>query len=175
MILKKLSYLTLTTVLLIGTGCSSGHVVKEGQYWQRIHASEMAYTQGPKAQQLLNRNISMCVAELQELERLGTIKNAIPVDYSGRVLNPDEQTMREWETPERDGELLSEHMDYHDFETCMLAKGWERVKHVPYDVAEKSRKAYLDAHTDYEYQSRYAPNRSTQRRRTSTDAAGLNE
>lgn len=127
---------------------------KEEQFWQRVSTSEAIYLQGPKAQQMLHRDIGRCVVELKELERLGVLKNTIPVDESGRVLDPDELAMRDWDTPERDGYLLAEHRNYHDFESCMWAKGWERVEHVPYDIAEKSRGDYLKAHKDYKYQSR---------------------
>jgi len=49
-----------------------------------------------------------------------------------------------WDTPARDGFLHSEHMDYHDFESCMMAKGWERVEYLPYDKAALARQQYLD-------------------------------
>lgn len=120
-----------------------------GQYWQRVNMSDAIYAQGPKAQQMLNRDISRCVTELRELERLGTIKNAIPTDFEGRVLDPDEKAMNDWDTPERDQHLLAEHGDYHDFESCMLDKGWERVKHVPYDVAERAEDNYYAANVRY--------------------------
>ena len=125
-----------------------------GQYWQRVSVSESIYQQGPKAQQMLNRDIARCVTELRELERLGTLKNAIPTDIRDRVLDPDEKEIYDWDAPERDQSLLAEHGDYHDFESCMLAKGWERTLYVPYDVAKQSREDYLDAHVDYKYRSR---------------------
>ncbi len=127
---------------------------KEGQYWQRSVVSEAIYQQGPKVQQMLNRDIARCVVELRELERLGAVKNAIPTTLKGRVLDPDQRELDNWDEPERDEHLYAEHSDYHDFEGCMLAKGWERTLYVPYDVAEKSRENYLKAHIDYKYQSR---------------------
>lgn len=51
--------------------------------------------------------------------------------------------MGQWETPKRDGALRAEYLDYSDFETCMHSKGWERVQHLPYDVAERSRETYI--------------------------------
>ena len=121
-----------------------------GQYWQRTSASSAIYTRGPKAQQLLNRDISRCVVELREMERLGVIRDAIPkyVDQ-GRVLSEAEANLEGIDSPERDEELFYEHSDYHDFEGCMQAKGWERIKYVPFDVAEQAREDYLDAHADY--------------------------
>lgn len=129
--------------------------VSGGQYWQRVSSSSAIYQQGPKAQQLLHRDIARCVVELRELERLGVVKNAIPYGYRGRLLDPDQLELDGWDTPEHDGALLAEHSDYHDFEGCMLAKGWERIKYVPFDIAEKSRRNYLEAQVDYQFQSRF--------------------
>lgn len=150
--------LLLSLSLLSLAACTSGDYIEEvvdGQYWQRAHTAESIYMQGAKAQQLLNRSIARCVVELREYERLGMVRNAIPADINGRVLDPDQTTLDEWDTPERDGELFMEHADYQDFEGCMLEKGWERVKYLPYDVEKRSRQAYLDAQSEYNYQSRY--------------------
>ncbi len=98
---------------------------------------------------MLNRDISRCVVELRELESLGSIKNAIPTDRSGKLLDPDEKSLAGNDTPERDGALLAEHTDYQDFESCMLAKGWERIKYVPYETAEKSRRVWFVSHVDF--------------------------
>jgi hypothetical protein len=121
-----------------------------GQYWQRVSASSAIYTRGPKAQQMLNRDISRCVVELRELERLGEIRDAIPkyVD-EGRILSEAEAKLNDIDSPERDEELFYEHSEYHDFEGCMLAKGWERIKYVPFDVAEQARENYIKSHADY--------------------------
>ncbi|MGQ0527261.1 MAG: hypothetical protein ACT4OY_04430 [Alphaproteobacteria bacterium] len=145
------------SVLLLGTtlaftacGTFQDKEIENGQYWQRISASDAAYQTGPKAQQMLNRDIGRCVTELRELERSGQIKDAIPTDRSGRVLNPDEMEMADHDTPTHEGALLMEQGDYHDFEGCMLNKGWERTKHVPYDVYKTSQDNYYNARHDYE-------------------------
>jgi hypothetical protein len=119
---------------------------RNAAFWQRANVSEAIYMDGPKAQQMLHRDIARCVTELRELEQLGTIRNAVPAEnsrYHDAGQN-EQQALAEWETPERDGYLLAEHGDYHDFESCMVDKGWERVEHVPYDIAEKSRQNYLE-------------------------------
>lgn len=120
-----------------------------GQYWQRVSTSSSIYLRGPKAQQMLHRDIARCVVELRELERLGVVKNAIPAYADGLVFSEDEMRLAGWDTPNRDEQLFAEHSDYHDFEGCMLAKGWERIKYVPYDVAYRSREDYLAAHVKY--------------------------
>lgn len=156
----KSSALVLTCTAALALGACTGvsinkKIEKEGQYWQRVNVSETTWLRGMKAQQLLNKDIASCVTELRELERLGMLRNAIPTNMSGRVLDPDELELSKWDTPERDKHLLTEHSDYQDFNGCMLAKGWERIKFIPYDRVEQSRKDYLDAHIDYEYRSKY--------------------
>ena len=151
---KKHSPLVLGLVSIIAvTACSTGKDVNDigGQFWQRISVSDSIYQQGPKAQQMLNRDISRCVVELRELERLGTVKDAIPTDFQGRVLDPDEKALYDWDTPERDKHLYAEHSDYADFENCMLDKGWQRIEHVPYDTARKGRENYLKANVNVDY------------------------
>ena len=141
-------------LLTLSACAGSAPKIDGGQYWQRVSVSEASYMQGPKAQQMLNRDIGRCVTDLRELERLGVIKNAIPTDFSGRVLDPDETDaakLADWDTPERDGALLAEHTDYQDFEGCMLSKGWERIKSVPFEVAENARRNFYLAHIDYGY------------------------
>jgi hypothetical protein len=146
--------LTFACILVL---CAPAHartvdeaIEQNGQYWQRVSASSAVYTRGPKAQQLLNRDISRCVVELREMERLGVIRDAIPkyVDQ-GRILSEDEAKLEGIDSPERDEELFYEHSDYHDFEGCMLAKGWERIKYVPFDAAAQAKENYLDAHVAY--------------------------
>ncbi|GJL85225.1 MAG: hypothetical protein DHS20C02_10000 [Micavibrio sp.] len=137
------------TVLLGLSACQSEpkRDIDNSQYWQRVSASSATWLRGPKAQQVLNRDISRCVTELRELEKLGSLKGAIPADPHGRILDPDYETRADgWDEPERMGAMFAEHSDYHDFETCMLAKGWERTKYVPYDVSEEAKMNYLRHH-----------------------------
>jgi hypothetical protein len=134
--------------LLLLSACNPVPLKKEEQFWQRKNVSEAIYAQGPKAQQMLHRDISRCVFELQELEGLGITRNAIPTNAYGMTLDPDEQRLADMDTPERDQNLLMEHSDYLDFEGCMGAKGWERVKHVPFDVAARGRENYKRVHVE---------------------------
>lgn len=153
-VLSALSCLSLTAC-----GTPTNIDAHAGQYWQRSSVSDAAYQQGVKAQQMLNKSIASCVTELKELENLGEIRQAIPAEPStGRVYSSDEKALMRNDTPKREKFLFAEHGNYHDFETCMLAKGWERVMHVPYHVADESRKAYLKNHVDYKYQTRYEGN-----------------
>lgn len=156
-----MKYVLLTLASLSAlTACDPGRPVirddlEGAQYWQRVSISDAAYQQGPKAQEMLNRDIANCVAKLKEMERLGSIREAIPADSRGRVMSPDEQAYNRYNSPSHYGGLYMENADFHDFEGCMIAGGWERVKHVPYDVAHTARKNYLKAHKHYDYHSRY--------------------
>ncbi len=134
------------------SACSStptqNSLMQNADYWQRTSTSEAIFQRGPKAQQMLNRDIARCVTELRELDRLGFLRTNIPGDTTRNGV-PDPATpqgaLAQWETPERDGYLYAEHSDYHDFETCMMAKGWERIEHMPYDIATQARRDYIDA------------------------------
>ena len=158
------------SVLVLGvfmTGCAgeynAGAKFKRAQFWQRIHASEAIYLTGPKSHQMLNRDIARCVTELRELIRLGVIREAMVMDASGRVMSADEMELENWDMPERDQYLLTEHGDYHDFEGCMLAKGWERVLYMPHEQAIISRDNYLDSIEDYSARSRRKMSRKRDR------------
>ncbi|PCK00393.1 MAG: hypothetical protein COA45_01020 [Zetaproteobacteria bacterium] len=143
------SFLLLGFALTFSSSVSAGvndRITQGGQYWQRVHTSSAIYLRGPKAQQMLNRNIARCVTELRELERLGAVKDAIPEYADGLVLSTEEAELAGWDTPERDKELFAEHSDYIDFEGCMIAKGWERIQYVPFDVAGEARENYKMTH-----------------------------
>lgn len=153
MTLKTL-ILSASALSMLGlTACSSllgggSPKMEAAKYWQRNNASSALYMQGPKAQQMLHQDLSRCVSEISELERLGEIRRAVPANYnSGNEIEKRtvaDKHLDQWQTPLRDGFLYSEHMDYHDFETCMGAKGWERVEYLPYDKASLARQDYLD-------------------------------
>ncbi len=150
MIMRSLLLLGLTLSLSFPAFAGvNDEIADKGQYWQRVHAASALYLRGPKAQQMLNRDIARCVTELRELERLGAVRDAIPEYVDGIVLSPEEARLAGWDTPERDRELYAEHSDYIDFEGCMLASGWERIKYVPFDVLAQSEENYKRTHTKY--------------------------
>lgn len=175
---------TYSTILILSAAtiglvaCSAVPAKKSEQFWQRKSMSEAIYAQGPKAQQLLDRDIADCVTELRELERLHHTKNAIPTDFAGRVLDPDENALADWDAPERDGALLAEHSNYMDFESCMGEKGWERIAHVPFEVAARGRENYKRAKYDYDPLDNYSDEKAKKRSLTSQevgDYAEVNE
>lgn len=127
----------------------SGHNInlEKAEYWQRQSASAAIYMSGPKVQQMLHQDIANCTVEIRELENLGEIRRAIPANHYTGNTRDGERTISQrhldgWDTPARDGYLRNEHLEYHDFETCMHAKGWERAEYLPYTDADKARQDY---------------------------------
>lgn len=161
---KLRPFLLITGTLLIGglAACASEPVDRvalrhNSHFWQRTDATSAIYMRGPKAQQMLNRDISRCVSELRELHRLGAIRRVTPAEIDEYGIVPDPNTaegaLATWGTPERDGFLRAEYMEYHDFETCMMDRGWERLEHAPYDIADEGRDDYIEAIIGQEYQT----------------------
>lgn len=141
------SILIATASVAVLTACASEPKIEDAQYWQRSSVTSAIYLEGPKAQQTLHEDITTCTNEINELQRLGAIRRAIPAEtVNGQVPDPEtpQGRMAEWDSPERDGYLRAEHSDYHDFETCMMAKGWERVEYLPYATADRARQEYLN-------------------------------
>lgn len=138
-LMKKIA---LILTVLIASACSNTPHFHNSQYWQHKNVSESIYMTGPKAQQMLNRDIARCVSEIRELENMGVLKDAIPTDYHGRVLDPDKLALYNQDSPERNGKLFAEHSDFHDFQGCMNNKGWERIKYVPYDTSAAAIQSY---------------------------------
>ena len=135
---------------LILSACSTGFLhskpdMEKAEYWQRQSATSAIYMQGPKAQQILHQDIANCTVEIRELENLGEIRRAVPATYQSN------NQLDEWNTPARDGYLYNEHLDYADFESCMIAKGWERAEYLPYSDADKARKDYLKSSERKDY------------------------
>jgi len=143
------------------------------QYWQRSSASSAIYMQGPKAQQALHRDIARCVSEVRELEHLEQTRNALRTNpHTGKMEDPDVKRLQGYDTPEYNDYLLSEHKDYHDFDSCMAYKGWERTQYVPYEISDRARDNYLRSIKDYSYQSRYGT--QDQPKAPQTGGEGLN-
>ena len=161
--MRVLSLLISVFLLTAVTACEPIRNFPDSQYWQKADTSEAIYMRGPKAQQMLQRDIGRCTSELRELDRMDVIKAGFPADKTQRRMNntpypdPDSQTrsLDTWETPDRDGYLLVENSDYYDFEGCMLAKGWERTEYVSYRTMQRSEEDYVEAVKDMQYRSKH--------------------
>ena len=149
-VLSCFSILALSACGSFNPSGSGAPQIEDAKYWQRSSTSSALHLQGPKAQQMLHQDIATCVNEIKELERLGEIRRVIPANYnSGNEIETRTASQKELDindTPARDGFLHGEHLDYHDFETCMGAKGWQRAEFLPYAEADIARKNYLDRH-----------------------------
>lgn len=138
------------TAALAACQSSPSTDLSAAQYWQHANMNSAIYEQGPKAQQKLHRAIANCTVEVRELRNIGELRRALPADtVNGRVPDPGsaQGQLAQYDTPQKDGYLYAEYYDYHDFEGCMTAKGWERVQYMPYDDAEAARanyKKYMD-------------------------------
>jgi hypothetical protein len=154
---SKILLLSLPVAALLAA-CQVPAKLEDAQYWQRKNATSALYLRGPKAQQTLHQDIATCVTEIDELERLGPIREAIPADtQNGQVPDPNsaDGRLRKWDTPKRDGYLYAEHFNYTDFEGCMDYKGWERIEALPYERATIARDEYMETIHGYKHQSQY--------------------
>ncbi len=140
--------------LVLATSCApippEGYLGYKEDFWQRKDLTSALYLRGEEAQQRLNKDIAECAYAIRELQNDAPVRERIPANNVGGV-PPDPQTaegrLAQWDTPEREGDLRYEHRDYHDFETCMLSKGWARQQFVPPEVAEEARDVYYETVT----------------------------
>lgn len=136
----KRSYAILGVSLVVLAGCSQQAKypdMERADYWQRANTSSALHLQGPKAQQQLHVDIANCTTDIREIRRLERIRAAVPANSIGGG------TLEAWDTPERDGYLRAEHYQYHDFETCMQYKGWQRAAWLPHDEVNKANRDYV--------------------------------
>ncbi len=115
-------------------------------YWQRVEDNSALYMTGPKAQQTLDENIATCVREVDELVELDALRESTPPDTHSeyhRALKASGD-LAYYDTPTRYGDKKVAHTDFHDYESCMRSKGWERVRFVRYQTAAKSSKTYVE-------------------------------
>lgn len=107
-------------------------------YWQRADRVSAQYMTGPKAQHQLHTDLSSCVAEVREMVRLGSIREASPP----KGLGVDADLKGGWNSATRNGPLYMEYTPYQDFDGCMMAKGWERVDFVKPVIADRAAHNY---------------------------------
>jgi hypothetical protein len=136
--MKKI--LALTFVILTAACAKTQHTSVEDNaaFWERTDNVSALYMRGPKAQHQLHKDISSCVSEVKELSRLGTIRDANPP----RNIEAHMGLAQNWQSPKGDGPLHTEFRDFHDFETCMNFKGWNRTNYVRPHTMDKARTNY---------------------------------
>lgn len=125
----RYSLIAASVFALALTACATqADLDKTQNYWQRTDTDSALYMRGPKAQHMLHQDISSCVAELKELQRLGSIRKAIPTGGTQvPSYDPNNSMINAYNTPNRDGPLYAEYYDYVDFEGCMMEQGWQRA------------------------------------------------
>jgi hypothetical protein len=121
--------LLLLPLLALTVACTQTHrtsIEDNAAFWERTDAVSALYMRGPKAQHTLHKDIASCVSEVKELSRLGTIRDANPP----RNIEMNVGLAHNWQSPRGDGPTHTEFRDFHDFESCMNFKGWNRVNYV---------------------------------------------
>jgi hypothetical protein len=115
-------------------------------YWQRVEDNSALYMTGPKAQQTLDDDIATCVREVDELVELDALRETMPPDTHSEYHEALKASgdLSYYDTPTRYGDKKVAHSDFHDYESCMRFKGWERVKYIRYQTLAKSNKTYSD-------------------------------
>ena len=142
----KLTYIIFSFIGAVAlSGCAGkAQTDMDNAYWQRVDAESALYMTGPKAQQELEENVVSCVGDVKELVMLDAIRKTLPPDTHGDYHRALEASgdLDYYETPRRLGDKKVAHKDFHDFESCMRGKGWERVKYVRYDADRRAMKTY---------------------------------
>lgn len=139
----KIKNLVAVSALIAVSACAWSPPVGQA-YWQRVEDSSALWMTGPKAQQELDQNIASCVREVDELVEIGALRETTPPDTHSeyhRALKASGD-LAHYDTPTRYGDHMVAHTDFHDFESCMRDKGWERAKFVRYQTALKSKNTY---------------------------------
>ncbi|HYD19313.1 MAG TPA: hypothetical protein VEF76_12630 [Patescibacteria group bacterium] len=137
-------FLAVAGVLAV-SACAWNPPTKQA-FWQRVDDNSALWMTGPKAQQTLDENIATCVREVDELVELGALRETLPPDTHSeyhRALKASGD-LDYYDTPTRYGDHHVSHKDYHDFDSCMRSKGWERVSFVRYQVAKQANQTNND-------------------------------
>lgn len=140
---SKFKTLAAAASLLALSACTWNAPVGQA-YWQRVEENSALWMTGPKAQQELDQNIAGCVREVDELVEIGALRETTPPDTHSeyhRALDASGD-LAYYDTPTRYGDHMVSHTDFHDFDSCMRSRGWERVKFVRYQTALKSKNTY---------------------------------
>jgi hypothetical protein len=143
--MKSKSLLIAACGLLALSACAYSPPLGQA-YWQRVEDHSALYMTGPKAQQQLDEDIATCVREVDELVELGALRKDMPPDTHSeyhRALDASGD-MSWYDTPTRYGDKKISHKDFQDYEGCMRYKGWERVRFVRYQSAQKAKGTYRD-------------------------------
>jgi hypothetical protein len=121
---------------------------KEYHYWQKTDPTTAIYLTGPKAQQMLEQDISKCVHEIIELDKLASVREGggqasfFKKNISQKAHAESLSNLPAYDIPEYIRDLRVEHKDFHDFDGCMRHSGWERVKYVDPKAELRAKSVY---------------------------------
>lgn len=141
--MSKFKVLASVSLLLAVSACAWQPPVGQA-YWQRVEDKSALWMTGPKAQQELDQNIASCVREVDELVEIGALRETMPPDTHSEYHRSLEASgdLDYYDTPTRYGDHMVSHTNFHDFESCMRDKGWERVRFVRYSTAKQAKTTY---------------------------------
>lgn len=141
--MKYLKLISTVSMVIALSGCLKEPRLASA-YWQRVDGESALYMTGPKAQQILDQDISRCVVEIDELVKLNAVRETMPPETHNEYREALDLSgdLNYFDTPKKYGALKVAHSDYHDFDSCMRFKGWERTKYIQYDVELDARKNY---------------------------------
>jgi len=152
---------TLVMALLSACGdtpVNRGAMMTDPHYWQRTQTSSALLNHGPKAQQMLHRDLSHCVTELNELEKLGAVRGAHAGELHGASYfpppNAPDYVLESWKSPDAYLTQRHNHLDYYNLDSCMRHKGWERMMHVPYNIRDHNRGLYTETIQTQQYRTK---------------------
>jgi hypothetical protein len=134
--------------VLIALAAAACCANKEFHYWQKTDPTTAIYLTGPKAQQMLEQDISHCVYEIIELDKLQTVREnggtapTFANDFSQKAQAEALSKLPSYDVPEYIRDLRVDHKDYHDFDGCMRHFGWERVKYVDPQAEFRAKTIY---------------------------------
>ena len=120
------------------TACSQPHKV----YWKRADDNSALYLTGSKAIARLDEDVSFCTYKVEKMVELNALHETMPPDtthISGRT-----DALAYYDTPTRLGAAKTSHTDLHDFEGCMLSRGWMRQNYIRPQIAMKDDKNYRE-------------------------------
>jgi hypothetical protein len=143
--IKVVSMLCAAAGILALAGCFSPPPQAQA-YWQRVEDNSALYLTGPKAQQELEENITWCVHAIDEMVEMDALRKTMPPETHSayhRALDASGD-LAYYDTPSHYRDLKVAHSDFHDFESCMRNKGWERVVYTRYQAAANARNTYRE-------------------------------
>jgi len=111
-------------------------------YWKRTDPDSALYLTGPAATQRLDQDVASCTHAVDDMNKLDAMRETMPPDTAGSSGKMGVLTY--YDSPTRVGEEKVSQTDFHDFEGCMRAEGWERQDYVRPQTVQTANNNYQD-------------------------------